>query len=431
MRRLALAVLVFAAGSTAWAAQPPAPSANKGRTGTYECKTGHAEYNYYVYVPKAYSDENPAGLHVYFHGQGGGGSAPHFGQWAKYFLEPHNLIGINMQYTDGDNGKDTAGKVDAAVEAIRQTMADYKIVFGRGAVASFSGGGLPHEQLFSKFGKFTPGGPSPSPFNHSALYGSNYWGNPTAGPPMTWFVGVGTQEWGMGQPTLGTSQTKKAEQLLAFALKGGCADVYYKVTVGKGHTISDEDVRDSAAQFRRSDLAMAPFLYERDYADPRLRLAARRANAHDLAGALSGIDRVLADAKADDAVKAGATAIKAKIEERVGAVLALMKELAENDPVLCAYYGNVFTGHLRNLPQAKDLKALLAESRKQPNAAAAGAAFREFCTSFKNVFGPGPSLKSGAAKFLGGVKTRAGGRSVLGTMATEFLAIEQPAPKAG
>ena len=65
----------------------PKPSENKGKPGTYQAKTSHEGCNYYVYVPKSYSDDNPAGLHLYFHGQGGQGGASGFGQWATQFLE--------------------------------------------------------------------------------------------------------------------------------------------------------------------------------------------------------------------------------------------------------------------------------------------------------------------------------------------------------
>ena len=428
---LAAVALSLAAGSAAaaTAAAPPAvpapsggpaPSANKGKTGTYDCKTSHSGYNYYVFVPKSYSEDNPAGIHIYFHGQGGGGGAPNFGQWTKHFLEPLNLIGINMQYTDGDNAKDSSGKVDAAVEAIRQTMADYKIIFGRGAVGSFSGGGIPHEMLMDKFGKHALGGSASCPFNHSALYDSNYWGEPTGLPPMSWFIGLGTKEWGMGQPTLGTTQVRKADQLMMAALKGGSADVYLKITKDKGHSISDEDVRDSAAQFRRSDLAFAPFLYDKDYPEPQLAPIVRAANSMALGKAAASLDRLATDAKADEAVKAKATALKKKIDDRIEAVLALAKELGQDDPVLCNYYGNVFTLQLGTHPKAKELKDILAEAHKRPGYAAVPPLFVPFATNLKSMFS-GPALAPSASKFLEDVKAKAGEKSLLGKMATEFL----------
>src|SRR5687767_6186238 len=101
---------------------PPKPSANAGKRGEYSAKTSRPGYNYNVYFPAKYSDDNPAGLHLFFHGQGSQGSAKYFGTWAKHFLDRFNLIGINMQYEDGDNAKDTEGKVKSAQEAIAQTM---------------------------------------------------------------------------------------------------------------------------------------------------------------------------------------------------------------------------------------------------------------------------------------------------------------------
>ena len=425
---LALALAAYAA-AIAGAAVPAAPatpekppSANKGKTGTYECKTSNAQYNYYVYVPKSYSDENPAGLHLYFHGQNGGGGAPNFGQWAKYFLDTYNLIGINMQYTDGDNAKDSGGKVEAAVEAIRQTCADYKIVFGRGAVGSFSGGGIPHEKLLKKFGRTAAGGPSPCPFNHSAPYDSNFWADPAGMglPPMSWFIGLGTKEWDMGKPTLGTTQPKTAEHLFGAALKGACPDVYLKITKDKGHSMSDDDVRESAVQFHRSDLAFAPFIYERDFAEPALAPIVRQANGQTLGKASAALDVLLAGAKTDAAVKAKAEVLRKKFDERIEALFALTQELTENDAILANFYGNLFAQQLGTHPKAKEIKALLADLRKKPGTQAAIQSCMGFWANFHS-FLQGPALTPAAPKFLEDVKTKCGEKSLVGKMATEML----------
>src|SRR5258706_2689622 len=113
---LAAAILILGPLEAGSQAGPPArpapkPSENAGRKGTYQAKTSRGGYNYYVCVPAAYSDENPAGLHLFFHGQNSQSAAPKFGTWPRSFLDPHNLIGINMQYEDGDNARDTEGKV--------------------------------------------------------------------------------------------------------------------------------------------------------------------------------------------------------------------------------------------------------------------------------------------------------------------------------
>ena len=167
----------------------PKPSANAGRTGQYNAPTSVADYSYHVYVPQSYSDDNPAGIHLHFSGQGGCADNSHFGQWAKYFLEPFNLIGVNMKYPDGDNMKNTSGKIAAAIEAVLQVQADYKIIIGRGAVSSFSGGGGPHGGYYVREGVEMG---LTWPFILQALYGSNYWvpyrPNAAFGG---WFIGVG------------------------------------------------------------------------------------------------------------------------------------------------------------------------------------------------------------------------------------------------
>jgi hypothetical protein len=116
---IATVLLLTSAAHAATSAAPTKsfkkePSANKGKRDKYQCHTSREGYDYWVCVPSSYSDDNPAGIHIYFHGQGGQKSAPHFGQWAENFLDTYNLIGINMQYQDGDNAKDTVGKTAAA-----------------------------------------------------------------------------------------------------------------------------------------------------------------------------------------------------------------------------------------------------------------------------------------------------------------------------
>lgn len=411
-------VLAAAIALGPWpAAAEEAPPSNKNRPGTYQVKTSHAGCNYYVCVPPSYSPDNPAGIHLFFHGQGGGGSAPNFGQWSKYFLEPYNLIGINMQYEDGDNAKDTGGKVEAAEEALRQVAADYKIVFGRGAAGCFSGGALPQQRLFEQYKAHAAGGPAPCPFNHASLYGSNYRGGLTRLPPMTWFIGLGSEEWNLAN--LGETQTDRAAELLAAALKGGCPDAYLKITKGKGHAVSDEDVRDSAAGFRRSDLLLAPFLCEADYPEAALAPIVKQANAQALGKAAAAVARAAAGAK-DAALKAKAEAIGKRIEARVDAILALARELADTDPVLCGYYGTLWARGLAAHPKAKDLKALLAEAEKRPNRKAALAAYGQFCTTFKHMF-QSNTLNPEAAAFLEDARAKAGEKSLLGKMAAEFL----------
>ena len=399
----------------------PKPSENKGKPGTYLVKTGRDGYNYYVYVPKSYSDDNPAGLHLYFHGQGGGGGASGFGQWATSFLEPLNLIGINMQYMDGNNANDTGGKVAAALEAVLQVSADYKILPRRGVVGSFSGGGLPHAGFNARFAR----GSSlmQPPFIHAALYGSNFWQRAAGSPQMSWFIGLGSEEWGMGQPTLGSTQPARFAEVLKETAQGGSLDVYLKITKGKGHAITDADVADSARQFRRSDLAYCPFLYAADYREPQLRPIVATANKLRLGEAATAADALLATPGISEDLKKKATALKEKISKRVDAVVALVNELAEQDPILSNYYGPVFMKQLAGQPKAAEVKKVLTEARKNKNVGAAMAAWGQFAKTFDKMFN-GPKLVESAVPTLEKIKEAAGEKSLLGKMAAEFLTMK-------
>ena len=419
VKRVAATLIVM--GLCASAVEGAAPSENKGRTGTYPCETSNPTYKYYVCVPKSYSDDNPAGLHLFFHGQSSQGAAPYFDLWAKDFLEPFNLIGINMQYMDGDNSRDTAGKVAAAVEAIMQTTADYKVIRGRGVVCSFSGGGLPHARLVSEYaGRGTKRGAWP--FNHSAPYGSNYRQSVKGLVPMSWFLGLGTGEWNLAGAGLGRSQTDLAQELFQEAALGGCPDVYLKITNGKGHSISEDDRADSARGFRRSDLAFCAFLYEPDYPEAELKSIVKHANALDLGRAASALKGLLANPKLDPSIRKKAEHIAKRIDERVDAVIALAKELAADDPMLADYYGRRFTRQFKDHPRAGELKALLGPVKDRVKGATWG--LTVFAQHLKEFFTPDGSLEAKAAGVLGKVQTRAGEKSLLGKMAGEFLALK-------
>ena len=410
--------------SPAVAATPlaaPKPSANKGKVGKYQCHTSHPGYDYWVNVPPGYSDNNPAGLHVFFHGQGCPQTAEStIETWEKYEA-PFNLIQVNMQYQDGDNEKDTAGKVAAAREAIAQTFADYKIVAGRGIVCSFSGGGLTQGLLFKNYAKTR--GPD-WPFCHSAQYSSNYRvPAPGAAPTMSWFFSVGSVEWTKAKPTLGADATEHMIELESAAGKSGVPDICFKIIKGKDHVIDDREVEESARGFRRSDLAFAPFVYEADY-EKELAPIAKQANALTLGPALSAVERVLASKSTSDAVRTRAEALKKLIAARVAAILKVAQDLADNDAILCNYYGPLYTQQLTGLPEAKELQNILGKSAAVKQLPQVGPLFGNFKVQLKTMFSPTCQLSPAAVPYLEQVQKAAGEKSQFGAMATEFLLLK-------
>jgi len=394
----------------------PKPSDNAGKKGIYQVKTSRPGCNYYVCVPAGYSEANPAGLHLFFHGQSGQGGAPNFGAWSKYFLDKYNLIGINMQYEDGDNAKDTEGKVKAAQEALAQTIADYKIVVGRGVVCSFSGGGLPHALFYD--GQAKNGRGSAWPFCHAAMYSSNYRTKPAQQKvtPMTFSISVGQGEWTLA--SLGADGLSRMTELQSDTNQGAPSDLYFKVIKGKGHSIADEEVGESANGFRRSDLAFAPFVYAPDYAEKEFRVILDDANSLLLGRATTAIDRL------PDALKAKGAQLREKIEGRAQSILALVKELGESDPVLTSYYGPLFSRQLQGLPEAKELKELLSAAAKRPAHSRTLALVPAFQKNFRSFFDNSGMMTPVQAPFLEQVKSISGTGSQMGRMASDYLLLK-------
>jgi hypothetical protein len=397
------------------------PSENKGKPGSYQMHTKRAGNDYWVYVPKSYSDDNPAGLHLFFHGQGGNTGAQYFGQWAKYFLDTQNLIGINMQYQDGDNMKDPEGKVASAWEAVAQTIADYKILEGRGVVASFSGGGIPLGIVQQEHGNGGPPNCGPMwPFCHAAPYSSNFRTSINKSTPMSWLVSVGKEEWTLA--ARGETQSGRMADCLREAAHGGCPDVNCWISK-KGHTIEDAEVAASAQGFRRSDLAFAPFLYLPDWKEKELAAVARDANGAGLGRSVKALERLLANDKLEEGLKARATKLKERLDARVKALVELVKELAANDPILCEYYSKIIVPRLGELPEAKAARDAMTEGRKAKGYAQILAMQPAFEKAFRQFFRNG-NLVAEQAPFLENVKKVAPEKSLLGSMAAQYLLLQ-------
>ena len=383
-RILLLYVLALSLGAVERTAPPqaPQPSKNQGRAGTYQVPTTIGAYNYYVCVPASYDSTHPAGLHAFFHGQNGQGGAKEFGGWRKEFLENHRLIGINMEYTDGDNGKDTEGKVKAAQEAIAQVTADYKIV-QRGAVASFSGGGLPHGLLLEQVGKTRS---AQWPFCHSTMYSSNFFRDPTTAVPMSWCITIGTEEWALAD--LGRTAVARAGELYQASLKNGCPDIRFVMT-RKGHTVPAEDVAASAKTFVLSDLAFGAFLYAPDFTEKELRTIVEQANRQQPAAAAAALIKLLAKPTLDAGLKTTGELLQTQIGERLDRIATALSTLPGEDPVLTTYYGPQLFAQMKGDAREKDLKAGLATAMKGKDAQATLAAHAELAKQFTSLFGGG------------------------------------------
>ncbi len=416
-RRIALLALLVIGIQVRPLAAQVAPSANKEKPGTYSVDTDVENYKYFVCVPKAYDGKRPAGIHLFFHGQNGQKGAGNFGNWSKYFLEPYDLIGINMQFNDGDNYKDTDNKVRVAKQAVLQVMADYKVL-PRGVIASFSGGGQTLGTFFTQHGKANARDPFWL-FQHFSIYGSNFRVNATGSVPMTWFIGLGGKEW--NKFTIGKSQTDRANELFTDSLRGGCPDVYLRIEPAKDHAISNADVAASAAMYSRSSVAFTPFVYGADYPERELQQIVAACNTLALGRADTALHAVLIRGSTKPEIKEKATALKALLDERIEAVLKLAKQLSTDDPVLFAWYSTLFARQLTGHPRSKELSDLVASVKKDAKAQrAAATGWTNFARAFPKLFTDKPSLQAGAADFLEQIKASAPPQSELSTMASEF-----------
>jgi hypothetical protein len=307
-----------------------------------------------------------------------------------------------------------------AQRAVMQVMADYKVL-PRGAVASMSGGGQTLGLFFTAHGKNTSRDPF-WPFQHCAIYSSNFRVNATGGPPMTWFIGLGGKEWNMY--TIGQSQTARAAELFADTARGGCPDVYLRIEPDRGHTISEGDVAASAVMYRRSSVAFTPFIYSSDYPQKELQQIVRSCNDLALGKAAMAVQAVLARATTKPEIKEQAESLKSQLDERVDAFMKMSQQLSQEDPVLFAYYSALFSRQLAGHPRLKELNQAIAAAKKDKSQRATATSWANFAHGFPNLFSGKPDLKPGAAEFLEQVEKTVPAQSLLGTMATEFLKLK-------
>jgi len=360
---------------------PVPPSVNKGHLGTYrvEQPDGNA---YWVYVPSTYSDDHPAGLHLFFHGQNGQNWAQYFDSWTGPFLTTYNLIGINMQYMDGDNGRDTPGKTAAARRAVAQVIADYKILVGRGTISSFSGGGLPHALWASA--AFKNRG-TDWPFCQTTLYSSNYRMSVTGGCPMSWFVSVGTDEWALA--TLGVDGFHRVGELYQDVERGGCPDIQFMILKSKGHWVDPREVAASAAEFGRADLAFAPFVYTADYPEQELRGIVHACDALDLGRASSAISSLKKRTTLPAALAAKLAALSQLVDDRLQHLAAMATQLAAQDPPLATYYLQIYRQEARGTPTEKVIRQAITSCSHDAHYQSGMDAYGAFIELFPNLLG--------------------------------------------
>ncbi len=365
------------------------PSANKGKLDAYHVQTGIPGASYNVNA-KFYDATRAAGLHVFFGAEGAKDKDETWREFEETTLNPHNLVGINLAFKDGDYRQDTSGKIKAARIACAQVMADYpRIIPGRGILAAYSQGGIAVAQWITA-GKE----PSPAfPFSHVSLYSTEFRGTAPEGGKLSWFVALGTKEWDYGEqmPASAYARDLMQQLLQQAAKKNGCQDVYLSLS-DKGHQLKMEEALASAEIFARSEIALAPFVAAADFPDGPAAKWVAAANAHALGAALTGLDRAIDDRKTAESDRVRLMDLRGRIVVRVDDLAGLVERLREADPVLAAYYARMGMAQLGKHEKATGFTAALAALSKDEVYVKAARAHDAFVAAFASFMPPQPIL---------------------------------------
>lgn len=433
----------------------PKPSVNKGKSGQYQVEGDKAGYSYYIFIPSTYSDTNPAGLHVHFHGMSDQHSAEKFNRWQTHFLERYNLIGINMRFDDMKLGKDVSdvvGKVEFARTAILQTAADYKVILGRGAIGCFSGGGTPAGTYYELFGRKDRTRVWPWPFCHFSIYSASiryvFTGpndrsqkEPRGGLPMTWLIAYGKKEWeehSAGWKQSSPSRLKSLKQvdgkilsnkidgpldLYLASLEGETPDIQFKVIPDKPHTILEADVKASADMFVRSDTAFAPFVYEGDVTAKELFKIVKLANSRQLGKAKKELEKFLKSKSLDENLKKQAGDVGAAVDAVVKKFHEMVNDFKARDRVLYEYYLNRLCEQMSGDPLERELKKEIADLKRDKEHKKVMAAYAEFVKGFALVFTFEGDIRNSHVGLLEKTREALGPDAELSKIITEWLTL--------
>lgn len=343
----------------------------------YICSTSEPEYEYSLWIPSTYSEDNPAGLLLFFHGQGTGKEEGKrmAGRWDPY--NKRNFICINMMYHKfpfgngqwGDNTKDVQGKVKAAKQAIAQTMAEYKIVMGRGVVASFSGGGIPLEMFLGETQKSKLG--ENWPFAQVLTLSSNAASFRSSASFMSWCVFVGTKEWNLAD--LGSTALSRYKMVLAGKAGGPMQENLFYPVKGMDHEIKQTPEVDMAAEvWDRIEADFVPYIYTPDYTEKELATCVRLAQSHEYEKAMTELTKVRTDAKVPAEKLDKLEKLIKKQQEHLSKVANDLVE--KKDLVPACYYLDLLVKRAPASEEAKAAKTKSAELRKSPEYTAQAAA---------------------------------------------------------
>ncbi len=292
-------------------------------------KTPFVGVYFWVIKDRNYTPEKPAGLYLYYHGGGkndigadhGIGNIPWLHNFEGTFAE-QNMIKLKMIFSSNfRNGDD---QFTATLYAIAKVYATYKIIEGRGMITGFSRGG----QHISYFIQKTGGWPFSYVHSESGLMWS-----PVGSfvRPMGWMLEGGQNEWTSWK--IGPSANDRLGELAALLDKDMSAswELDVHIVAGGGHNCNHDELTGelTIAAFKRADMFLAPFIYTKDWKDPKYSALIQYCR-----------ERCLGKAAAE-AKKLGEDNVITLIDERIGKMEEMLKPMMTADPVLAAYYAGL------------------------------------------------------------------------------------------
>jgi hypothetical protein len=411
-------------------AAPTAPavvtaSANRERKGTYFVRSGIESYDFWVRVPSSYSATNPAGLLVFLHGAGGPTPPEKQGKeylptaWDQGLCEKFNLICLHASYADGMQSDDLQRKVDAAKKVIAQTMADYKIIAGRGILSAFSNGGRPEKELWHQLSEnYTGAFPGVGfPFCTIAQYStvpvSRRLEVPVS-PAISWFSYVGEHEWaferiGVDDLPLYVTQAKRV-------LQGAALDLNFTVRPGITHDMPNEEMVVLAAEsFERADTFFAPFVYAPDFVGKDVMAAVLALSKMELGAAA----KLLTNLRSAESEK-----LRSLLEKRVDKVLASLGQLSKSDPALAVRLGRIVAKQFAGHPREAALLSLIESTKANPSNQDAIAADNEWLSNVGNFVEDAPRIVPANFNAVAALAKRMPSQSVNARVVSRFLELK-------
>ena len=360
-------------------------------------------------------------MFLYFHGSGG--RDPNGNPWFHNIEEAvggRHMPMLKMIFTGDGTDWGNELHMDATKYAIAKMMATYKIIPGRGLAAAFSAGGEPLSALVNEAG----GWPFCHVLSESGVY-TNVVSNAASSKRQSWTFAIGQTEYGSWD--LGPLAVDNVTALVDGFDSGVPQDIHFQVLANAGHDTQyhEDTIATAMAAYDRSVVLRSPFVYRADFSATELAPAVDSAEALHY-GRMYELVESLRAAGVSPLANAQLQQLATLLERRVGAIVELLADLAETDPVLAHAEASRLVERFGGHPRQGEIEQVVADIESGASFDVAQSQTMQWYDAFDSFLtleGEVVQLADDAPTNVMEIANDIPSTALVGRMAAEFLAL--------